>query len=95
MLGEITRLSNGIDTIRAYGKVDLNKLDKRIVDVLVDLRYRGDYTPASRKFLQKHVASNDFGKFKAEIAKQSNWPQVPRARFELRKSYVETMSAKT
>ena len=95
MLGEITRLSNGIDTIRAYGKVDLNRLDKRIVDVLVDLRYRGDYTPASRKFLQKHVASNDFGKFKAEIAKQSNWPQVPRARFELRKSYVETMSAKT
>lgn len=89
MLADVKRISNANDSVRLYGKADWGKLDQRILDVLVDLRYRGDYTRSTRMFLQKHVAANDFAKFKIEIAKKSNWPDVPQARFERRKSYVE------
>lgn len=94
MLKEVKRISNNEITVRNYGKVDWAKLDQRILDVLVDLIYRGDYTNASRAFLQQHVAKNDFAKFKAEIAKKSNWASVPAVRFEKRKAYLETTSSK-
>lgn len=94
MLKEVKRISNNERTVRDYGKVDWAKLDQRILDVLVDLIYRGDYTTTSRAFLQKHVAKNDFGNFKAEIAKKSNWTTVPQVRFEKRKSYLETAASK-
>lgn len=64
---------------------------EKILDVLVDLKYRGDYTPASRGFLQAHVANNDIKKFKAEMVKESNWAVVikqARARFEARRNYL-------
>ena len=94
MLKEVKRISNNERTVRDYGKVDWNKLDQRILDVLVDLTYRGDYTINSRAFLQKHVAKNDFGKFKAEISKKSNWTTVPEVRFEKRRAYLETTPSK-
>lgn len=94
MLKEVKRISNNERTVRDYGKVDWIKLDQRILDVLVDLRYRGDYTITSRSFLQKHVANNDSGKFKAEIAKKSNWTTVPEVRFEERKAYLEKTPSK-
>lgn len=89
-LKEVRRVSELTNTIRDYGKVEWEKLDVRMLDVLVDLTYRGDYRLDTRKFLQKHVVNNDFSKFKAEIAKKSNWPNVPQDRFERRKAYVET-----
>ena len=73
-LKEVRRVSELTNTIRDYGKVEWEKLDVRMLDVLVDLTYRGDYRLDTRKFLQKHVVNNDFSKFKAEIAKKSNWP---------------------
>lgn len=76
MLKEVKRISNKELTVSTYGKVDWNKLDQRILDVLVDLVYRGDYTNTSRTFLQKHVANNDFGKFKAEVAKKSGSTRI-------------------
>ena len=94
MLKEVQRISNDGDTVRLHGRVDWNKLDQRILDVLIDLRYRGDYTRYSRAFLQKHVANNDFLKFKAEVGKKSNWTNVPEVRFERRKAYVETTKSK-
>lgn len=89
-LKEVKRVSELTNSIRNFGKVDWKKLDQRILDVLVDLIYRGDYTRATRGFLQKHVANNDLSKFKAEIVKKSNWPNVPADRFERRKTYIET-----
>lgn len=89
-LKEVRRVSELTNTIRDHGKVEWKKLDARILDVLVDLTYRGDYRLDTRKFLQKHVVNNDFAKFKTEIAKKSNWPNVPQDRFERRKVYVET-----
>ena len=91
-LKELKRVSELANTIQNYGKVDWKKLDQRILNVLVDLIYRGDYTKTSRVFLQKHIVANDFGKFKAEIAKKGNWSNVPQDRYERRKNYVETAS---
>ena len=91
-LADVKRISNDVFTAKKYGKVNWEKLDHRILDVLVDLRYRGDYKKDKMEFLQKHVANNDFEKFKAEIVKNSNWPEVirnARDRFERRKEYVE------
>ena len=85
----LKEVSNKATAVKLYGKTDWSKLDQRIQDVLVDLIYRGDYTDTSRAFLQKHVVSNDFSKFRAEIVKKSNWAKVPGDRFERRKAYLE------
>jgi len=92
-LADVKLIANRAAMVSAYGKVNWDKLDQRILDVLADLRYRGDYNKNTTPFLQKHIANNDFTKFKAEIAKKSNWPNVPQDRFERRKAYVETAKA--
>lgn len=89
LVADVKRISIAYSKKQGFGELKWAALDPRIVSVLVDLRYRGDYTERSRAFLQKHVANNDFSKFKAEIVKKSNWPMVPENRVLLRKMYVE------
>ena len=78
------RLATKADVTEAYGETNWDALDGTIKEVLVDLRYRGDYTPTSRRFLQVHVAGNDLAAFSGEIADQDNWPNGPERRFQLR-----------
>ncbi|MBI3898446.1 MAG: hypothetical protein HY308_09140 [Gammaproteobacteria bacterium] len=85
---DVVRISDLPGTIHKYGKVNWKKLDQRIQDVLVDLRYRGDYTDHSRTFLQKHIVNNDLKKFAKEIANKGNWKYVPEDRFYRRKEYA-------
>ena len=81
------RLATKADVTRAYGATDWDALDPTIKQVLIDLRFRGDYTPRCRRFLQVHVAKNDLAAFAAEIEKQENWQNVPRDRFDRRKNF--------
>jgi len=74
---------------KRYGATDWGALNPTIEEVLVDLRYRGDYTPDSRMFLQKTVAGNDLSAFCAAIGKRSNWPYVPEDRFRLRAAWCD------
>ena len=83
------RLATKTDVTRAYGATDWDALHQVIKDVLVDLRFRGDYTPSCRKFLQVHVARNDLEAFAKEISDRSRWPNVPQDRFERRKAFCE------
>jgi hypothetical protein len=83
------RLATKADVTRAFGATDWEALDAGIKEVLVDLRYRGDYTPTSRKFLQVHVAKNDGRAFAAQICARDNWPNVPSDRFNRRKAFCE------
>lgn len=69
------------DVVTAYSAVDWNRLDSRIRDVLVDLRFRGDYTGKTRRFIQGSVARNDLKTFSHALADQSIWPSVPADRF--------------
>jgi hypothetical protein len=83
------RLATKADVTRVYGATDWDSLHEGIKEILVDLRFRGDYTPASRRFLQVHVANNDTGAFSQQVCDPDNWPNVPRDRFERRKAFCE------
>ena len=85
---EVKRLCNKADTVETYGKVDWDKLDRKIKDILIDLKFRGDYTTASRKIIQRFVANNDFVRFREELGKSSNWTSVPKDRFQRRSDYL-------
>jgi len=81
------RLATKPDVQRKYGETDWEKLDGTIQQILVDLRYRGDYTPSCRRFLQHHVARNDLARFTEEMENRNRWPNVPKDRFEQRAAF--------
>ena len=87
------RLATKADVTRRYGETDWDGLDETIKEVLVDLRFRGDYMPSCRKFLQVHVAGNDLEAFAGEIGDRERWPNVPQDRFERRKAVCEAAIA--
>ena len=86
------RLATKADVTRAYGKTNWDRLHPVIREVLVDLRFRGDYTPSCRKFLQAHVANNDVEAFVREVTNPQRWPNVPSDRFGRRKAICETIA---
>lgn len=86
---DVKRICEKADVVQAYGKTEWAQLSPKIKDVLVDLRFRGDYTPSSRRLIQKYVASNDLAKFKIEIQKKANWANVPEDRFKRRSKYLD------
>jgi hypothetical protein len=81
---DVRRICDDASVIKAYGKVDWDKLHAAIRDVLVDLRYRGDYTPTTRKLIQKHVAENDVDAFAKVMMEKASWSSVPPDRFRRR-----------
>ncbi len=81
---ETRRLATKDDVTRTYGATDWDALHPTIKEVLVDLRFRGDYTPTTRRFLQTHVADNDLAGFAVAIRDRDNWPGVPPDRFQRR-----------
>lgn len=83
------RLATKADVVRAYGETDWDALHKVIKEVLTDLRFRGDYTPSCRRFLQVHVANNDLAVFAEEIGNRDRWPNVPTDRFNRRRALCE------
>ena len=90
MENDVRRICEKRDVIEAYGATDWDALHPKIKDMLVDLRYRGDYTPSIRSLLQEYVANNDLARFSSVIKKRSNWPQnLPGDRFLRRSKYID------
>jgi len=85
---EVKRISGKEDTKKAYGAVDWDKTDPAIQDVIIDLKFRGDYTSASRTMVQKYLATNDLEHLAAVLSKRENWPNVPQDRFNRRKDFI-------
>jgi hypothetical protein len=88
---DVMRICKKPSTVAAYGPVDWEQLDLRIKDILVDLRFRGDYNHRSRLIIQSIVSANDLDRFRDAMAKRSNWPDVLREapeRFALRVDYL-------
>jgi hypothetical protein len=81
------RIATKPDVTQAYGPTDWSALAPAIKEVLIDLRFRGDYTPACRQFLQVHVARNDLQGFAKEMMDRKRWPNVPKDRFARRKAF--------
>lgn len=86
---DVIRISSGNDAVKTYGAVDWSKLDVTIRDVLVDLRFRGDYTPVSRKLVQGPASRNDLKAFCAAIEDRANWGDVPADRFKRRVDFCK------
>ncbi len=82
------RLANNTDNTQLYGKTDWAKLNPYIKDLVVDLKYRGDYKKSSWNFIQQSVANNDIATFKKLIQDKSKWPNVPLDRFKRRSDYI-------
>lgn len=81
------RLSEKPDVVRRYGAVQWGDLNPAIKDVLVDLRFRGDYTPRTRQKLQSLVVRNDIEGLLQVMQDRNFWINsmgVPADRFELR-----------
>ena len=69
---EVKRLCALKDVVLDYGKTDWDKLNNAIKDIIVDLKFRGDYTVRkTMKFLQKSIVDNDLDTFRKEIIKKS------------------------
>lgn len=85
----VKRICNKKTVREEYGKVDWNGLDKDIIDILVDLTFRGDYHGSSRKIIQKSVAENNFDGFREKITNKNNWSTWPKDRFERRKEFLD------
>ncbi len=87
------RLATKADVTEAYGATDWDNLENAIAEVLVDLRFRGDYTPSCRRFLQTHVAKNDLDGFAQELSNRDRWPNVPTDRFNRRRDFCNAAVA--
>lgn len=87
---DVVRISSKDDVVAKYGATDFDKQHPAITDILVDLRYRGDYHSRSRVFLQKAAADNDLKKF-AQLMSDNKWLTdfgVPKSRFLSRKKFI-------
>lgn len=93
-MADVKRICTKSDVVEKYGPCDWDKLNTAIVEILVDLRFRGDYNPTSRTFLQKYVAKNDLDGFVAAMKLASNWINVPTDRFNRRNDYLIEALAK-
>ncbi|HCL6630391.1 TPA: hypothetical protein N2R15_005224 [Citrobacter amalonaticus] len=57
--------------------------------VLVDLRYRGDYTTHARLLLQRYAYTGDLNSFGQVLSDRNNWLNVPEDRFNKRIEFYE------
>lgn len=71
-----------------YGDVDFDKLHPAIMDLVVDLRYRGDYHSESRKKVQPLMVKNDLKGLATLMADRNYWKSVPEDRFNRRKKFM-------
>ena len=90
---EVKRISAKPDCVAAFGKVNWDSTHPAIRDLLVDLKFRGDYTPASRKLVQKLLAGNDLAGLKRVMASRANWAAVPADRFKRRNDLLAAAQA--
>lgn len=88
MLNDVQRISQKEDVVKLYGKLNFDAVSGTIIDVLVDLRFRGDYTGTSRAHVQKPAVQNDMSAFRAVIGNRAFWANVPADRFDRRVKYL-------
>ena len=92
---ETKRLCTKPDVELKYGKCNWLKLDSAIKQILVDLKFRDDYTGGTRKVLQKYVVTNDAKEFLKVLSDRSNWLmlRVPTDRFQRRVNFLKANAA--
>lgn len=84
MKSEVIRISEKLSKDREYGALNWDAIEKRIQNLIVDLRYRGDYDADARLLLQRHFVENDLPRLLNIMSNRLNWPNVPSDRFNRR-----------
>jgi len=90
--GDVIRICSKNDVVVKYGITEWDKLHPVIRDIAVDLRYRGDYTGATRERVQQVLVDNDPALLKTVLSDRDYWVgqrNVPVDRFNRRKKYIE------
>ena len=72
-ISDIRRIFNKPDVVEKYGRADWDTLPRGIQELVFDLRYRGDYTPETRKLLQASIVSGDSASFYELIRNEDYW----------------------
>jgi peptidoglycan hydrolase-like protein with peptidoglycan-binding domain len=88
---QVKRICEKKDVELAYGKTDWAKLNSTIRDITIDLKFRGDYTGTTRKVIQSSLVANDLAAFKTALKDKSNWPGVPKNRFDRRNTFLNSV----
>jgi hypothetical protein len=88
MEDDVKRICNKEDCKEAYGVVNWNELNTAMKAVVIDLRFRGDYTPTCRKSLQPILAANDLEAFTTNLKSRTLWRNVPEDRFKRRIFFI-------
>jgi hypothetical protein len=89
MNADVQRIISKPDALAKYGKINWVTLNPAIKVVLIDLRYRGDFTTQSREFLQPVVARNDLEGLNRILKNSALWPKVPEDRFKRRAAFLD------
>lgn len=91
MVSDVLRICQKPDLVKRYGVTDWAALPAKVRDLVVDLRYRGDYTPSSRERLQPLLVANNSGGIRQLMADEAYWcgpEKVPQDRFRRRRDYL-------
>lgn len=91
---EVDRLSSKDDVVEAYGSVDWTKTDPAIRELVIDLKFRGDYDGRARRLIQKHIVDNDVEALAKVMGESGNWKNVPKDRFDARKKFIQDAAQK-
>lgn len=89
MKGRVIEISNSEANVQNYGKLEWSGLNHKIQDIAVDLIYRGDYHPVSRRFFQEPFVNNDLAKIKDIMSDEQKWSSVPPDRLNRRKIFIK------
>ncbi|MEH6471750.1 MAG: LysM peptidoglycan-binding domain-containing protein [Halopseudomonas sp.] len=92
--GDVIRICTKLDVEHKYGRTEWDTLDQAIRDTVVDLRYRGDYTAATRQRIQPIIVANDLAQLKLLMADRQYWVErmgVPVNRFNRRNRFLKSV----
>ena len=89
---DVVRITTKDDVEAKYGVTDLDTLHPAIMELVVDLRYRGDYHSRTRTRVQPLMVSNNLNGLASLMADRSYWVDtynVPLDRFNRRKQFMQ------
>jgi len=86
---DVVRISAKPDVVAAYGACNWPNIQQPIVDLVVDLRFRGDYTGTTRALVQKLVAGNNLAGLAQAMKVPASWANVPVDRRQRRIAFLD------
>ncbi|MFT4975492.1 MAG: LysM repeat protein, partial [Myxococcota bacterium] len=88
-IGYVVEISDRSDVVAKYGQVNWETLSPWILDLVVDMRYRGDYTVDTREVVQPYMVSNDVSGLSGVMNDRSLWLSVPEDRYNRRAAWMQ------